>query len=142
MTTLIIKPNRDKRAYRLKCRFKIEPYPRVDRLEREKVRVAEMFVEDMKKQGWDYVERYGFSMAGPFPYVAPVTIHMPPPLSARGMVRNVAQGARYLDESGSMATEVPKLHATEWWEFELKGTFAREEILTERADPHEEKRGR
>src|SRR3990167_7299204 len=137
--TLLLRPALDKKAYRLKARFKIEPYPRTERLEREKVRIAEVFVQEKKKQGWDYVPRYGFTMKGPFPYVAPMTIHRPPVLSARAMATNVAQGARYLDMGGSMASEMPVLNATEWWEFELRGVFARTQIMTEVPDLHEEK---
>lgn len=137
--TLLLKLPRDKRAYRLKCRFKIEPYPRADRLDREKVRVAERFVDDMHKQGWEHVSQYGFTMKGPFPYVAPVTIHTPRVPSAREMLRGVAQGARYLDKGGTVAGAMPVLDATEWWEFELQATFTRTEILTEVADRHEER---
>ena len=34
---LLLRPSRDKRAYRLKARFKIEAYPRHERMEREHV---------------------------------------------------------------------------------------------------------
>lgn len=135
---LILKPARDKKAYRLKCRFKIEPYPRLERLHREKVRVAEMFVADMHKQGWEYVERYGFTMKGPFPMVEPVTIHPIRIPTARDMLPRVANGARFLDQGESSVRDVPSLDFSEYWEFSLSGVFARTEILTEYPDPHEE----
>ena len=138
---LAIKPSLDKRGYRLKCRFKIEPYPREERLNREKVRMAERFVEDMHKQGWEYVERFGFSMKGPFAYVLTTPIHMPYMPAAREMLPYVAQGGRFLDRGGTIAGVMPALDATEWWEYELKGVFFRTEILVERPDLHEEENG-
>lgn len=111
----------------------------MDRLDREKVHVAERFVEDMAKRGWAYVPQYGFKMTGPFPYVAPVTIHVDRTPSAREMLRGVTQGARYRSNGGTMAGAMPLLEATEWWEYELKATFTHTAILTERPDLHEER---
>ena len=141
MTTLLLRPSRDKRAYRLRCRFKTDPRPGVGRLEREKGRIAERFVEDMKKQGWDYLPQHGFTMKGPFPYIQPVTIHVAKTPSAREMIRAVAQGARYVDQGGTQASAMPTLAVTEWWEYELAGVFSHETILTEYPDPHEEEKG-
>lgn len=146
---LLIRSSRDKKAYRLKCRFKIEPAPSpvrdamahmrwMSRLETEKVRVAEMFVRDLKVEGWENLPGYGFRMRGPMPHIEPVEIHMPPRLSANEMLPQVAQGARCLDKGEDYAKPVPTLAMSEWWEFEISGVFAREEILTEYPDPHEE----
>ena len=143
MTTLqiIAKPSRDRKAYRLKARFKVEPYPKAERLKREKVRVAEMFVADMNKQGWTYVPKYGFAMKGPFSFVAPTTLHTPRALSARDMLPGVMNGQRFRNNGGSVASLVPALSKTEWWEFELSGVFSRPQIMTEYPDPHEEEKG-
>lgn len=137
----IIKPTRDKKPYRLRCRFKIEPHPSMERVDREKVRVAEMFVADMHKQGWEYDTRSGFKMEGPFPFVPPITIHMPRVLTAKDMLSGVANGNRFLEDSGTPASMMPTLGASEWWEYELAGVFIRTEIMVEYADLHEEKRG-
>lgn len=134
----IIRPSLDNKPYRLKCRFKIEPYPRLDRLAREKVRLAERFVDDMHKQGWEYDSRWGFKMHGPFPPVTPISLRTPPPLRARDMLNGIARGERYLDEERSSVSIVPPLAMSEWWEYELSGVFIRQQIQTEVPDLHEE----
>ena len=136
---LQLKPSRDRKAYRLHCRFKIEPYPREERLDREKVRLAEIFVADMHKRGWEYVERFGFKMTGPFPMVQPVSIHVPSLLSAKQMLSGVANGQRFRDEGHDYASLVPSLDMTEYWDFDLEGVFHRPQLMVEYADPHEEK---
>ncbi len=143
MTTLqiIAKPSLDRKAYRLKCRFKVEPYPKRERLKREKVRVAEMFVADMDKQGWKYIPQHGFTMKGPFSFVAPTTLHTPRALSAREMLPMVMNGGRFRDNGGSVAKPVLALSMTEYWEFELTGVFSRPQIMTEYPDLNEEEMG-
>ena len=138
MTTLLMRPSRDKRPYRLRCRFKIDARPSRSRLEVEKVRIAERFVSDLHKQGWENLPSYGFKLRGPFPMVVPVTIKVPRKPTAREMESAVLQGARFLDNGRDYAKAVPKLHVSEYWEFEISGVFAREEIQVEYADRHEE----
>ena len=138
MTTLIVRPTLDRKAYRLRCRFKIEPYPPPFRLDREKVKVAEQFVRDMHKQGWEHVERFGFTMTGPFPMVEPVTIRPRRTPTAREMLPRVARGERFLDDGDTGVSFVSSLGASEYWEYAIAAVFSREQILTERADAHEE----
>ena len=135
---VLIKPSLDKKPYRLRCRFKIERLPRLERLDREKVRLAEQFVRDMAAQGWVYDNRFGFRMTGPYPMIVPVTIHIPPRLSASQMLPYVAQGARFLDEGGTRAMTMPRLETSEYWEYELAGVFVRDAVLIEQPDLHEE----
>ena len=141
MVELLTRPSLDRKAYRLKCRFKISPYPKVERLNREKVRVAEMFVSDMGKQGWAYVSKHGFTMKGPFSFVAPTTLHTPRALSAKDMLSGVMNGRRFRDDGGSVASLMPALNMTEWWEYELAGVFSRPQLMTEYPDLHEEEMG-
>ncbi|MDP2662630.1 MAG: hypothetical protein Q8R28_18080 [Dehalococcoidia bacterium] len=149
MPHLILKQVRDRKAYRLRCRFQVDPAPSptrdfmghgrwMRRLEREKVRIAEVFVRDMKAQGWENLSSHGFTMRGPFPMVAPVSIVVQRTPSAREMLSGVQQGQRFRDAGGTMAQDVQGLGMSEWWEFELAGTFVREAILVEVADRHEE----
>ena len=148
-TQLLLRPTRDRKAYRLKCRFKIEPSPSpvrdsmgharwMSRLEREKVRIADWFVRDLRVEGWESLPSHGFKMRGPFPMVVPTTIRVVRPPSAREMRDAVMQGARFLDKGVNYAKSVPKLNASEWWEFEISGVFTREQIMTEIPDAHEE----
>ena len=138
MTTLIVRPSRDKKPYRLRCRFRIEPHPGQGRLDREKVKVAEQFVRDMHKQGWENHTGSGFAMKGPFPPVIPVTIRPRRTPSARQMLAGVARGERVLDDGYTGVREVPLLGESEWWEYEIAGVFIRAQILTEVPDRHEE----
>ena len=109
-----------------------------DRLDREKVKVADRFVTDMHKQGWEYVERYGFKMTGPYPMVVPVTIRPRRMPTAREMLPRVARGERFLDDGETGVSFVSSLGASEYFEYEIAAVFSREQILTERADAHEE----
>ena len=135
MTQIFIKPSREKKPYRLKCRFKVDPgtIPQ----DSEKVRVAEMFVEDMRKSGWTYDDRFGFEMTGPYPVITPITIHAPRTLTARDMLDGVSQGDRFLEPEGTLAGLMPTLAESASWDYELKGVFIREELLTEYPDSHE-----
>lgn len=134
----IIRPSRDNKGYRLRCRFKIEPLPTRERLDREKVKVAEMFVVDMHKQGWEHDGREGFKMTGPFPMVPVMTIRPHRVPTAEQMLPYVMNGARFLDTGENTASVVPPLALSEWWEYEIAGVFVRPQIMTEYADKHEE----
>ena len=142
MTTapnIMIRPSRDRKPYRLKCRFRTDPFPSPSWLEVEKVRLAERFVKDMHAQGWENLPRYGFKMRGPLtPMPEPLDIKVPPRLPAKEMMARVARGERFLDKGRDYAKAVPKLAMAEYWEFEISAIFARPEILVEVADPHEE----
>ncbi len=138
MTTLSMRPTLPKRAYKLRCRFKIEPHQAESRLGREKVRIAERFVKDMHAQGWENEPSYGFLMRGPLPMVTPVTIRPRRVPTAREMRAGVARGERFLDTGEDTARLMPTLAMSEWWEYEIVGIFVRPQIMTEYADRHEE----
>lgn len=135
---IIIKPGLERKPHYLAARFRIDPYPSRDLIEVEKVRLAERFVSDMHKQGWDYAGQ-GFKLTGPFPYVEPMTIHIPKTLTARQMAPMVAQGAKYRDDGGSIAPMMPVLSESECWEFQISAIFSRADLLTETPDLHEER---
>ena len=138
MTTLIIPKQREHKPYRLKCRFKADPYPSQGRLDQEKVIIAEQFVKDMHKQGWEYDGRHGLTMTGPYPMVTPITIHPRRMLTAREMASGVANGQRFRDDGEDAVSIVPRLSLSEHWEYEITGVFVREQIMVEYPDPHEE----
>ncbi len=137
--TLRLNPTREKKPYRLKCHLKIEPYPSRSRLEIEKVRIAERFVRDMHTQGWENLPGHGFKMAGPFPAVTPMDLHYTRIPTASEMLPGVMQGARFLDSGVEGVQLVPKIHESEWWEFEISGVFIRDELHIEQPERHEEK---
>ena len=136
---ITIKPGRDKKAYRLRCRFKTDPYIPTALLDREKVRVGEMFVEDMRKQGWVYDTRYGFKLTGPYPTITPITVHVPRQPTAREMLSGVSQGDRFLDPGGNLAITMPQVASRESWDYEIASIFIRDELMVEVPDLHEER---
>lgn len=139
MVALILPRNLDKKAYRLRCRFKIEPCPSIGRLDIEKVRVAERFVEDMRKQGWTHDPRFDFRLLGPFVPVVPVALNPRRTPTARQMLPGVLAGKRFLDDGATEVRNVPLLGESDYWEYEIAAVFVRTQVLTETADPHEER---
>ncbi|KKN62516.1 hypothetical protein LCGC14_0511320 [marine sediment metagenome] len=146
MTELILRPDLGKRAYRLKCRFVIGAFPSERALEKGKYEAADLFVRDMAKQDFEYVDHYGFKMSGPFP--ATETVNLPSPSQqeqwhapSKDMIAAIHAGYQpeRLAANGGYAKPVPLITETDAWEFELSGVFVHETILTEIPDPHEEK---
>ena len=138
MVAILTPRTLEKRPYRLRCRFKIEPRPRLERLATVKVRVAEQFVSDMRKQGWVHDNRHPFVMKGPFTPIIPITLHPRRMPTAREMLAGVMRGERYRDNAPSEASLVVPLMQADYWEFEIAAVFIRTQILTERPDAHEE----
>ena len=136
---LLLRPDLGKRAYRLRCQFHIGQRPRRDFLERAKYAAAEKFIADMHRQGWEYVERYGFRMIGPFPTLRPIAIpkrvRVP---SAREMLEGVKQGNPYRAAPSYGVQNVPLVAESEEWTYELAGVFVHKTILMDYPDQHEE----
>ena len=119
----------------------MDPHPMVSRLDREKVIIAERFVRDMHKQGWEHDGRVPFVMKGPFPQVEITTIHPQRLPTAREMAPYVAQGDRFRDPFVGYdygAKPALTLAASEYWEYEIAGVFVRTQILTELPDKTEQ----
>mgnify|MGYP001574454941 CR=1 FL=1 len=138
MTLIILPRQLDEKPYRLRCRFLIERQPTARRLDLEKVRVAERFVADMRKQGWRHDARYDFRLRGPLPPVELTTLHPKPALTAAQMLTGVLAGQGFRDESPVEAVAAGQIPTAEAWEYEIAGVFTRRQILTEYADLHEE----
>ena len=71
---LILRPDLGKRPLRLKCRFKIEPQPSPRQLEVAKNHCADLFVQEMAKQGFAYMSQYRFRITGPYVFVEPTSL--------------------------------------------------------------------
>lgn len=145
MTTLLLRPDLGKKAYRLRCRFCIGAFPSEGSLEKAKRVAAEAFVTDMAKQGWSYLDHYGFKMTGPYPAIEVVQLPKRSQqerwhLRSADMMSAVTMGTRIgrIAQDGGYAKPVPLLAESDRWEFELAAVFAHETILTEYPDEHEE----
>lgn len=135
---LLLRPDLGKKAYRLKCRFRIGALPRRDLLDKAKVQAAEWFVVDMRKQGFEYIDRFAVTMRGPFPCVDPMPLQKPKRLTARQMLAGILQGNKYRAANETLAQNVLPLGESEHWEYELSMVFAHKTMLAERPDKHEE----
>jgi hypothetical protein len=145
MPELLLRPDLGKRGYRLRCRFSVGAFLDEWSLEKAKRVAAEAFVTDMAKQGWCYLDRYGFKMTGPYPAIEVVQLpkrsqqerwHLP----SADIMPAVMAGARIgrIAQDGGYARSVAPLTETDRWEFELAGVFVHQTILTEYPDKHEE----
>lgn len=145
---LLLRPEVEKKPYRLKCRFSIDAYPRPEWVEKYKLQVAEQFVNDMERQGWEYdpnvlpVSERGFRLRGPFT-TTPLTglpSHVDRVrMSAAAMLPGVRAGNPYRDSGHDYAATVDPIDSTERWEYEISAVFIRPQIFTEIPDPHEER---
>lgn len=146
MPELLLRPDLGKKAYRLRCRFRIGAFPSERTLEKAKYEAAGLFVRDMAKQGWQHVEKHGFRMSGPFAAVETISLpkrsqqerwHTP----SRELLPAMLAGYRVPSPSsnGSYVKSVPPIAETDSWEFELAAVFVHETILTELPAPHEER---
>lgn len=138
---LIFPRDLGKRAYRLKCRFATEPRPTKERLKAAALVAMEMFVRDMRQQGFEHLTGEMPRMSGPFSPVKPVTLRRPKVLSAREMLPAVARGARFLPGRETIAQDVAPLHKCESWEYGLELVFVSNVLRLEVPDRHEEKVG-
>ena len=132
--TVIMPKDHGYRPYRLRCRFSIGAYPRQDWLDKAKIAAAERFVEDMAKQGWEYIDRHGVRMTGPY---SPAIITGIPAFGERERIKAseaayaVSQGARLLPKKQSLVASVTPVSQSDVWEFEISAVFERKTIVME-----------
>lgn len=136
---VLLKPDLGHKAYRLRCKFTIGAAPSRDFLDKAKYAAAEKFVQDMAKQGWVHVSRFGFHMTGPFPAMRAkqVSRRLRVP-SAKDMLPAVLQGATFRAPEMYGVQTVPVLGESEDWDYELASVFVHKTILVEHPDRHEE----
>lgn len=145
MTTLILRPDLGRKAYRLRCRFRVEAFPHAGWLEGAKYAAAEMFVKDMAKQGYEYLDEHGFKMTGPFPCLDVITLpkrsemakwHTP----SREMLPGLMAGKKYRTSASPFVMTAPNLAETDEWEYELAGVFVHKTILMETPSEDEQRK--
>ena len=145
MITLLVRSDMGRKAYRLRCRFKVAAFPSQDLLEKSKYKVAELFVESLAKQGWEYLDKHGFKMTGPF---APLVIVNLPKRHQQAqwhtksseVLANASFYQRLSTKETSYVSSVTPLTECEEWEFELAGVFVHKTLLAETPDPWEERK--
>ncbi len=144
---LLLRPDLGKRGYRLKCRFTVEAYTRPEVIEKVKYKIAEAWVRDMAKQGFEYDPNRlepsvrGFTLRGPFnstPITGTPKLHTIRPMSGREALMRVIQGDRLRDTVGDYAVTLPALNETDKWEYEISAVFVHPTILAEIPNSQEE----
>ena len=144
MVELLLRPDLGKKAYRLKCRFTIEANHKPEYLEKVKYKVAEEFINDIKKQGWEYdpnrlpPSERGFKLTGPYP-ATPMT-GLPTKaeqfrFNAKRDMPRIAAGDKMRLPELNYAQSVPLLGETDKWEYELSAVFIHATILVETQRP-------
>ena len=134
---LILRPDLGKGAYRLRCRFTVDSAPTSPRqrrawehtLEKMKRATAKRFVADMDKQGWEYVDKYGFRMSGPYHPVQPVDLRR----LRRQRFNARSPDFRQPHEPGPEAAVVTlsSLAESDRWDYELSAVFVHKTLLAE-----------
>lgn len=137
---LIIRTPREKKAYRLRCRFTVDAGASQDSIDKMKIRVAEKFVEDMKKQGWEYdpnkieASQRGFTLKGPF-LPTPITglpkFHERIRFNSREALPRVMAGDPMRLPDKSWVVDMPTITTTDKWDYELSAVFIRPTIMIE-----------
>lgn len=69
MIAIIAAPEREKKAYRLRCVFTVPSGAHGRRLEMAKLDAGRRFIRDMALQGREWRSEYGYQLEGPFPHV-------------------------------------------------------------------------
>ena len=136
---VILRPDLGKRAYRMRCRFMIDAYPRQSWLEQAKYAAAKEFIKDMDTQGWEYLDKFGIRMSGPYPQINFPTL---PKRSQQeqwnGPARNGPashrNGRQTLSGSPGAVVVMPRLNEVERWEYELAAVFVRPTLVAEVPD--------
>ena len=147
MVDILLRTDLPKKAYRLRCRFTIEAYPKQEWLDRAKLKAAEMFVEDMIKQGWQYdpnkihPNSRGFKLTGPYT-ATPITglpkLNTIKRITNKEALARVSAGDPMRDTGEDWAVTLPGLFESNSWEYELSAVFIRTTILVETPSLHEE----
>ena len=144
MTELITQPEASKRPCRLRCRFKVDAapsHPHLRRiwlraLEKMKYRMAERFIKDMARQGWEYLDKHGIRMTGPYTAVTPVDLR-------HYKRRHFNAQTPVFGRNGSgpelAVVTLPPLAEADHWEYELAAVFLHKRLLVEVPDAQEEK---
>lgn len=113
---LLIRPERPRKAYRLRCLMTTGPHPSRGDLERGLKWTMERFVRDMEKQGFGFMGPRTFRLLGPEPHITPHN------LPSRA-------GAEKLDYLP--ARPVPPLDQADAWDWQLEGVFHAPERIVE-----------
>ena len=125
MPGLIFTPERERKAYRLKCAFRTDSGVRGRHLELLTLEAGKRFIADMAKQGWEFRDEHGLTLKGPF--VWEDMQDLPPVWKQQGDDNplHYVQRSTVVEKSPGIY-ELSLPNGSEKWE--LYGVFVRPEI--------------
>lgn len=134
MPAILVRPDLGKRAYRLKCRFTLPANPKPSWVEKAKYATAQWFIQDMAKEGWEYVGKFSFTLKGPFPHID-VALSLPKRSKQEQWHFNARQPRLTRVGKGIPGVaNVPLLDGGADWDYELSAVFIRPAIVIEMPD--------
>lgn len=139
--SLLIPRDLGRRAYWLHARFTVPAHPKTVWLDEAADEAGKLFIADMAKQGFTYIDKHGMGYRGPIPKT-PIT-GAPSRLErerfvAKDALARVQQGDPMRTRELGYTATVPHIDESELWEYDLRAAFHHVTILTETPDPHEE----
>lgn len=132
------------KAYWLHARIVVPAYPKQVWLDEAADKQGALFIADMTRQGWTYIDKGIWISNDP---VARVVAAGAPSIEererfvAKDAISRVMAGdrMRLQHDTSRYVSIVPAVEETEEWEYDIKAAFWRETVLTEVPDAHEER---
>lgn len=135
---------RPNKAYWLHARIVVPAHPKQVWLDEAADKQGALFIADMNRQGWHYIDKGVWISNQPVARVVAAggpTILERERFVAKDALPRVMQGDRMRLKHDALryVTVVPQLSQAEEWEYDIKAAFWRETVLTEVPDAHEER---
>ena len=111
-------PERDKKAYRMRCAFTVPSGTRGRLLEKAVLMAGAQFVRDMQSRGYEWRSEMGYKLDGPHPHIELVQF------------QSKAQQSKItdMDKVSAMVQEYPKRGQTADEDWRLTMTFVLPEV--------------
>lgn len=134
--TIIVPKEAGLKPYRLHARFSIKSYPPPAALDEAVKTCAEKFIEDMAKQGWEYLDQHGvFLDPEPKPHF---DIYDAPKRSQQEewhVNARQVQDPRSVQRLKTVGTpgvlSLPSVAHSDVWDFDISAVFLHKALITE-----------
>lgn len=142
--TFISKQALPNKAYWLHARIAVPAYPKQAWLDEAADKQGALFIADMTRQGWTYIDRGIWISDQPVaktPITGAPSIGERERFNAKEALPRVMAGdrMRLQHDTSRYVANMPTTAEVEDWEYDIKAAFWRETILTEMPAAHEER---
>jgi hypothetical protein len=132
------------KAYWLHARIVVPAYPKQAWLDEAADKQGALFIADMNRMGWAYIDRGIWIANEPIsrtPITGAPSIEERERFVAKDAIDKARQGdrLRLKHDTSRYVTSVFDTSEVEEWEYDIKAAFWRETILVETPDEHEER---